>query len=74
MVTLAIGTPVISGVWPTIRRMEVHPPDSGNLFARSPRSYAAGGDLAVGLSLFAPSLSASGARPEFAAAAVVVPF
>jgi O-antigen/teichoic acid export membrane protein len=75
MVTLAIGTPVISGVWPTIRRMEVSP-DAQRAFVRQVTTYvcAAGAALAVGLSLFAPEIiGLLSARPEFAAAAVVVP-
>jgi O-antigen/teichoic acid export membrane protein len=75
MVTLAIGTPVISGVWPTIRRMEENP-DEQRAFVRQVTTFvcAAGVALAVGLSIFAPELiRLLASRPEFVAAAAVVP-
>lgn len=75
MVTLAVGTPVIGGVWPTIRRMEERP-DEQRDFARQVTTFvcAAGVALAVGLSVFAPELiRLLASRPEFVAAAAVVP-
>jgi O-antigen/teichoic acid export membrane protein len=75
MVTLAIGTPVISGVWPTIRRMEVDV-EKQRAFVRQVTTFVcvAGTALAVGLSIFAPELiRLLAARPEFVGAAVVVP-
>jgi O-antigen/teichoic acid export membrane protein len=75
MVTLAIGTPVISGVWPTIRRMEERP-DEQRAFVRQVTTFvcAAGVALAVGLSIFAQELiRLLASRPEFVAAAAVVP-
>jgi O-antigen/teichoic acid export membrane protein len=75
IVTLAIGTPVISGVWPTIRRMEEHP-YAQRAFVRQVTTFVcvAGVGLAVGLSIFAGELiRLLSSRPEFVAAAVVVP-
>ncbi len=75
MVTLAIGTPVISGVWPTIRRMEERP-DEQRAFVRQVTTFVcvAGVALAVGLSIFAQELiRLLASRPEFVAAAAVVP-
>ena len=75
MVTLAIGTPVISGVWPTIRRMEARP-DEQRAFVRQVTTFVcvAGVALAVGLSIFATELiRLLASRPEFVAAAAVVP-
>jgi O-antigen/teichoic acid export membrane protein len=74
LVTLAIGTPVISGVWPTIRRMEERP-DEQRAFVRRVTTFvcAAGVALAVVLSIFAAELIRLLATPEFAAAAAVVP-
>jgi O-antigen/teichoic acid export membrane protein len=76
LVTLAIGTPVIGGVWPTIRRMEASP-DRQRAFLRQMTTFvcAASVALVVFLSVFsgeAIRLLAWG-KPEFAAAAVVVP-
>jgi len=76
LVTLAIGTPVIGGVWPTIRRMEASP-DRQRAFVRQMTTFvcAASVALVVFLSIF--SSEAIGVlawgKPEFAAAAVVVP-
>ena len=58
MVTLAIGTPVISGVWPTIRRMEVSP-DAQRAFVRQVTTYvcAAGAGLPSGFPSSPRSLS-----------------
>ena len=75
IVTLAIGTPVISGVWPTIRRMEENP-DAQAPFVRQVTTFVcvAGVGLAVGLSIFAGELiRLLASRPEFVAAAIVVP-
>jgi O-antigen/teichoic acid export membrane protein len=75
LVTLAIGTPVISGVWPTIRRMEERP-DEQRAFARRVTTFvcAAGVALAVVLSIFAAELiRLLDSRHEFVAAAAVVP-
>jgi O-antigen/teichoic acid export membrane protein len=75
IVTLAIGTPVISGVWPTIRRMEENP-DAQRGFVRQVTTFVcvAGVGLAVGLSIFAGELiRLLSSRPEFVAAAIVVP-
>jgi len=74
LVTLAIGTPVISGVWPTIRRMEVRP-DEQRAFVRRVTTFvcAAGVALAVVLSIFAGELIRLLATPEFVAGAAVVP-
>ncbi len=75
MVTLAIGTPVISGVWPTIRRMETRVEEQ-RAFVRQVTTYVcvAGAALAMGLSIFAHELiRLLASRPEFVAAAVVVP-
>ena len=75
MVTLAIGTPVISGVWPTIRRMEERP-DEQRAFVCQVTTFVcvAGVALAVGLSIFAQELiRLLASRPEFAAAAIVIP-
>ena len=75
IVTLAIGTPVISGVWPTIRRMEENP-DAQRAFVRQVTTFVcvAGVGLAVGLSIFAGELiRLLASRPEFVAAAIVVP-
>jgi len=75
IVTLAIGTPVISGVWPTIRRME-EDPDAQRAFVRQVTTFVcvAGVGLAVGLSIFAREMiHLLASRPEFVAAAVVVP-
>lgn len=75
IVTLAIGTPVISGVWPTIRRME-ESPDAQRAFVRQVTTFVctAGIGLAVFLSIFARELiQLLSSRPEFVAAAVVVP-
>ncbi len=54
MVTLAIGTPVISGVWPTIRRMETRVEEQ-RAFVRQVTTFVcvAGAALAVVLSIFA---------------------
>ncbi len=76
LVTLAIGTPVIGGVWPTIRRMEASP-DRQRAFLRQMTTFvcAASVALVVFLSVFsgeAIHVLAWG-KPEFAAAAVVVP-
>jgi O-antigen/teichoic acid export membrane protein len=76
LVTLAIGTPVIGGVWPTIRRMEASP-DRQRAFVRQMTTFvcAASVAMAVFLSVFSPEairILAWG-KPEFAAAAVVVP-
>jgi len=76
LVTLAIGTPVIGGVWPTIRRMEASP-DRQRAFVRQMTTYvsAASVALVVFLSVFsheAIRVLAWG-KPEFAAAAVIVP-
>jgi O-antigen/teichoic acid export membrane protein len=76
LVTLAIGTPVIGGVWPTIRRMEASP-DRQRAFVRQMTTFvcAASVAMAVFLSVFSPEairLLAWG-KPEFAAAAIVVP-
>jgi len=77
LVTLAIGTPVISGVWPTIRRMEEHH-NKQRAFVRRVTTYVcvSGVALAVGLSIFGTELIrllAWNRQAEFAAAAVVVP-
>ncbi|HEX4070061.1 MAG TPA: oligosaccharide flippase family protein [Planctomycetaceae bacterium] len=75
MVTLAIGTPVISGVWPTIRRMETRVEEQ-RAFVRQVTTFVcvAGAALAVGLSIFAHELiRLLASRPEFVAAAIVVP-
>jgi O-antigen/teichoic acid export membrane protein len=75
MVTLAIGTPVVSGVWPTIRRMEENP-DAQRAFVRQVTTFVcvSGVGMAVGLSIFAGELiRLLSSRTEFVAAAVVVP-
>ncbi len=53
LVTLAIGTPVIGGVWPTIRRMEASP-DRQRAFVRQMTTFvcAASVAMAVFLSIF----------------------
>jgi O-antigen/teichoic acid export membrane protein len=76
LVTLAIGTPVIGGVWPTIRRMEASP-DRQRTFLRQMTTFVCAASVAmvVFLSVFsgeAIRVLAWG-KPEFAAAAVVVP-
>jgi O-antigen/teichoic acid export membrane protein len=76
LVTLAIGTPVIGGVWPTIRRMEASP-DRQRAFVRQMTTFVCAASVAmvVFLSIFsneAIRVLAWG-KPEFAAAAVVVP-
>jgi O-antigen/teichoic acid export membrane protein len=76
LVTLAIGTPVIGGVWPTIRRMEASP-DRQRAFVRQMTTFvcAASVALVVFLSVFSDEAIRVLAwkKPEFAAAAVVVP-
>jgi O-antigen/teichoic acid export membrane protein len=75
IVTLAVGTPLISGVWPTIRRMESEP-DAQREFACRVTTFAAvaATALAVALSVFAPEMIwLLASRPDFAAAASVVP-
>jgi O-antigen/teichoic acid export membrane protein len=76
LVTLAIGTPVIGGVWPTIRRMEASP-DRQRAFVRQMTTFvcAASVALVVFLSIFSSEAIRvlAWGKPEFAAAAVVVP-
>ncbi len=76
LVTLAIGTPVIAGVWPTIRRMEASP-DRQRAFVRQMTTFvcAVSVALVVFLSVFSDEairILAWG-KPEFAAAAFIVP-
>jgi O-antigen/teichoic acid export membrane protein len=75
-VTLAIGTPVIGGVWPTIRRMEASP-DRQRAFLRQMTTFvcAASVSMVVFLSVFSSEAIRvlAWGKPEFAAAAVVVP-
>jgi O-antigen/teichoic acid export membrane protein len=76
LVTLAIGTPVIGGVWPTIRKMEASP-DRQRAFVRQMTTFvcAASVALVVFLSVFSDEAIRvlAWGKPEFAAAAVVVP-
>jgi O-antigen/teichoic acid export membrane protein len=76
LVTLAIGAPVIGGVWPTIRRMEATP-DRQRVFVRQMTTFVC--VLSVALVVFLSVFSSEAIRvlawgkPEFAAAAIVVP-
>ncbi len=75
LVSLAIGTPAISGIWPAIRKME-HNPNRQRAFARRVTTLVcvAGIAFAVGLSIFADEIvHVLASRPEFAGAAAVVP-
>jgi|GEM_PF-2443400 len=77
LVTLAIGTPVIGGVWPTIRRMEASP-DRQRAFVRQMTTFVcvASVAMAVFLSIFSAEAIRvlAWGKPEFAAAAIVVPY
>src|SRR5580704_6529604 len=76
LVTLAIGTPVIGGVWPTIRRMEASP-DRQRAFVRQMTTFVCAANIAmvVFLSVFSDEAIQVLAwkKPEYAAAAVIVP-
>jgi O-antigen/teichoic acid export membrane protein len=73
LVTLAIGTPVIGGVWPTIRRMDASP-DRQRAFVRQMTTFVCAGSIAmvVFLSVFSDE-AIQVLKPEYAAAAVIVP-
>jgi O-antigen/teichoic acid export membrane protein len=76
LVTLAIGTPVIGGVWPTIRRMEANP-ERQRAFVRQTTTFVCAASIA--LVVFLSVFSAEAIRllawkkPEYAAAACVIP-
>jgi O-antigen/teichoic acid export membrane protein len=76
LVSLAIGTPVIGGVWPTIRRMEASP-DRQRAFVRQMTTFVCAASIAMVVFLSAFSDEAirvlAWKKPEYAAAAVVVP-
>ncbi len=76
LVTLAIGTPVIGGVWPTIRRMEASP-DRQRAFVRQMTTFVCATSIAMVVFLSAFSDEAirvlAWHKPEYAAAAVIVP-
>ncbi len=77
LVTLAIGTPVIGGVWPTIRRMEASP-DRQRAFVRQMTTFVCVASVAMAVFLSVFSVEAIRVlvwgKPEFAAAAIVVPY